>query len=94
MYSILPYSYTQAKRLGVSIFPSSRKGKKIDVYKNNEYVCSIGASNFKGYFKDYPTYMKENGLEYANKRRKLYHSRHKKDNVEGTAGWYALNILW
>ena len=90
MYSILPYSYTQAKRLGVSIFPSSRKGKKIDVYKNNEYVCSIGALGYK----DFPTYIKEQDLEQANKHRKLYHSRHKKDNVVGTAGWYALNILW
>ena len=90
MYSILPYSYNKAKILGVSIIPSSHKRKKIDVYKNNKYIDSIGALGMK----DYPTYMKENGLEYANKRRKLYHLRHKKDNIIGTNGWYALNILW
>ena len=90
MYSILPYSYQQAEKLGVSIFPSTHKRKKIDVYKGNKYICSIGALGMK----DYPTYMKEKGSTYANERRKLYHLRHKKDNVIGTAGYYALNILW
>jgi hypothetical protein len=90
MYKILPYSYNQANRLGVSIFPSKHKGKKIDVYKNNKYICSVGALGMN----DYPTYIKENGIEYASQRRKLYHIRHKKDNVAGTTGWYALNLLW
>ena len=90
MYSILPYSFNQTNLLGVSIYPSSHKGKKIDVYKNNKYICSIGSLGMK----DFPTYMKEKGIEYATKRRKLYHLRHKKDNVKGTAGWYSLNILW
>ena len=90
MYSILPYSYNQANKLGVSILPSSHKGKKIDVYKNNKYICSIGALGMW----DYPNYVELKGIQYANDRRKLYHMRHKKDNVIGTPGWYALNILW
>jgi len=90
MYHILPYSYRQAMKLGVTIKPSTRKGKKIDVYKKNEYICSIGCLGMN----DYPTYMKEKGLQYAEGRRRAYHSRHRKDNVKNTAGWYALNILW
>ena len=89
-YKILPYSYHQAERLGVSIVPSKRKGKKIDVYENGKYICSIGALGMY----DFPTYMEYKGKEYANERRLLYHMRHKKDNVVGTAGWYALRILW
>ena len=90
MYNILPYSYNQANRLGVQISPSKKKGKKIDVFENGKFICSIGALGMY----DYPTYIELKGKEYANERRKLYHMRHKKDNVIGTAGWYALRILW
>ena len=89
-YHILPYSYNQAKTLGVTIIPSKYKGKKIDVYKSNKYICSIGASGMM----DYPTYIKENGKVYAEDRRKLYKIRHYKDNIKGTRGYYAMNILW
>ena len=89
-YNILPYSYNQASKLGVTITPSNYKDKKIDIYKNNKYICSIG---FFG-MKDYPTYIKEKGKTYADNRRKLYRIRHKKDNIIGTRGYYALNILW
>ena len=38
MYEISKYSFDQAKKLGVKIKPSTRKGKKIDVFDwNNEY---------------------------------------------------------
>ena len=89
-YHILPYSYNQAKTLGVTIKPSNYKGNKIDVYKNNKYICSIGSLLMM----DYPTYIKEKGKEYAENRRKLYKLRHKKDNIIGTRGYYAFNILW
>ena len=35
-YRIKKYSYNQAKKLGVVIKPSTNKGKKIDVYKNEK----------------------------------------------------------
>ena len=89
-YHILPYSYNKAKTLGVTIKPSNYKDKKIDVYKNDKYICSIGALGMM----DYPTYIKEKGKEYAENRRKLYKLRHSKDNVKGTRGYYALHILW
>jgi hypothetical protein len=52
-YKILPYSYTQAKRLGVEIKPSTNILKKIDVFKNGIRVARIGARSMK----DYPTYL-------------------------------------
>jgi phage gp16-like protein len=90
-YKILPYSFDQAKKLGVTIKPSTKKDKKIDVFKGKELIHSIGA---KGY-KDYPTYVKEKGKEVADERRLLYKSRHKKNlSVTGSKGWYADKILW
>jgi hypothetical protein len=91
-YDIKPYSYQQAKKLGVKIEPSKNPKKKIDVYDmNNQYITSVGA---KGY-SDYPTYMIEEGKEYAENRRRLYKIRHKKDkDVIGSAGYYADKLLW
>jgi len=91
MYEIKEYSRIKAKQLGVTIKPSTRKDKKIDVFKNNEKVASIGA---KGY-KDFPTYKKEKGLAFAEERRRLYKERHEKDrHKKGSAGFYADKILW
>jgi len=91
MYEITDYSKQQAKKLGVQIKPSTRKDKKIDVFKNNEKIASIGA---KGY-KDFPTYKKERGLAFAEERRRLYKIRHDENRrKKGTAGFYADKILW
>jgi hypothetical protein len=89
MYQITDYSFQQAKKLNVIIKPSTRKGKKIDVYdNNNKFIVSIGDINYM----DYPSYIKEKGLKYADERRRLYHVRHKKDS--NLAGKFAKNILW
>ena len=91
MYNITAYSYIQAKALGVEIKPSSKKNKKIDVIKNGRIISSVGDVRYK----DYPTYMKENGKEYADKRKKLYKQRHKNDiNVKDSKGFYAGKLLW
>ncbi len=85
------YSKKKAESLGVDIKPSTKKGKKIDVFKDGKLVASIGA---KGY-KDYPTHLEEKGKEYADKRRKAYKMRHEKDrHTPGTPGFYADKILW
>lgn len=90
MYKITNYSKNQAEKLGVKIKPSTNKNKKIDVYKNNELIASIGAIGYK----DYPTYLKDNP-KIANERRKAYKSRHKKDrNIKNSPGYYADKILW
>lgn len=88
---IKEYSKKQAKKLGVIIKPSKVKGKKIDVFKNNKKLVSIGALGYK----DYPTYIKEKGKKYADERRRLYKIRHSKDRkIRGSAGYYADKILW
>jgi hypothetical protein len=90
-YHITQYSYNQAEALGVIIKPSNRKNKKIDVYKNDVKVASIGNKNYN----DYPTYLKEKGKAYADQRRKLYKIRHEKDRKKaGSNGYYADKILW
>ena len=91
MYKIKKLQKDKARKIGVEIKPSKLKGKKIDVYKNGKKIASIGA---KGY-SDYATYIETKGLEYANKRRKLYKIRHNKNRKKvGTRSYYADQILW
>lgn len=91
MYKIKSYSYRKAKKLGVTIKPSTQKGKKIDVFKRGIKVASIGA---KGYG-DYPTFKAKKGLKYAESRRKAYKSRHQSNRTKkNTPGYYADKILW
>jgi hypothetical protein len=90
-YDILEYTRKKARDLGVVVKPSSKKGKKIDVYKADKKIASIGAAGMM----DYPHYIKKNGIEFANHRRDLYRTRHKKDiNVVGSAGWLSGKLLW
>lgn len=91
-YKITSYTKQQAKKLGVTVKPSTVKGKKLDVYnKKGEKVASIGALGMG----DYPTFMRIKGKEYAEVRRRLYKDRHEKDrHKRGTAGYYADKLLW
>ena len=77
MYKITKYTKDKAKEIGVIVKPSKLKNKKIDVYFKGHKIASIGDIRYK----DYPTYIKEKGLEYANKRRKLYYKRHNKEPI-------------
>ncbi len=91
MYKITARQKDNADKLGVSIKPSTNKGKKIDVFKNGIKIASIGAIGYK----DYSIHLAENGLTYANERRRLYRIRHQNDRTKiGTAGYYADKILW
>lgn len=90
-YTITKYTYKQAKRLGVTVKPSTNKTKKIDVYKKGKKVASVGARGYN----DFPTFMKLKGKKYAQTRRKLYKMRHEKDrHVKGSRGFYADILLW
>ncbi len=91
-YNITAYTKRQAKKLGVSVKPSTRKGKKIDVFnKDGKKIASVGALGYK----DYPTFLKTEGKEVADKRRKAYKTRHNKNRKKvGSAGYYADNLLW
>ena len=90
-YKIKRHTYTQAKKLGVVVKPSKLKGKKIDVFKNDKKVASVGAIGYS----DYPTYTQTKGKKYADERRKLYKIRHQKNrNKRGTPSYYADKLLW
>ena len=87
-YIIKPYSLSQAKKLNVTIKPSTNNKKKIDVYKDGKKIASIGDKQYK----DYPTYLLEDKA-LANERRRLYKIRHKNDLNKG-AGYLANKLLW
>ena len=89
MYNITDYSFEKAAELGLTIKPSTRKGKKIDVYKDDDYLVSIGSIKIF----DYPTHVLEKGKAYAEKRKALYHQRHRKD-LKHFKGFVAMYILW
>lgn len=87
-YVIKSYTKQKAKELGYTVKPSTNANKKIDVYKGDKKVASIGA---KGY-SDYPTYIATEGKAVADERRRLYHIRHKKD--KNITGILARQLLW
>jgi hypothetical protein len=90
-YKITNYSRKKAKKLNVTIKLSTNLKKKIDVFKNNKKICSIGNSNYN----NFPTLIQKKGisLSFAKFRRKLYKKRHSKDRNKG-CGFYADKILW
>ena len=87
VYQISPYTLAKADKLGVKVAPSTKSGKKLDVFKNGEKIASIGASGMG----DYPTYLREKGKAFADERRRLYKIRHAKN--QGVAGFWANNLL-
>ena len=90
-YKITNYTKQQAKKYGLTVKPSKKKGKKIDVFKNGKKVASVGAIGYG----DYPTYKRTKGKKYADQRRKLYKIRHQNNRTKkGTNGWYADKLLW
>lgn len=91
MYKITSYTYDKAKKIGVVVKPSTRKNKKLDVYRNKQKIGSIGAYGMN----DFPTYKKNNGLSYAKGRQRLYKMRHKRDRMKKWSnGWLADQLLW
>lgn len=86
MYTISDYTKHKAKRWGLTVYPSKKKDKKIDVYKGDQFIKSIGDINYP----DYTIYLKEDKA-YADERRRLYHIRHTKQTLgEKLARW----LLW
>ncbi len=78
MYEISPRTYKIARQYNLDIFPSSRRFKKVDVFKDGKYIASIGDIRFK----DFHIYLKENGTAYANERARLYYGRHQKVSIK------------
>ena len=91
VYKITNYTYKNAKKLKLTVKPSTNKTKKIDVYKNDKKIASVGAHGMN----DYPTYIQKNGIKFAKTRRRLYRIRHEKDrHIKYSNGWFADKLLW
>ena len=73
-----------AAKIGVSIKPSTRKGKKLDVFEKGEKVASIGDITMSDF------------LQHRDKKRqRSYKARHGKTRMKvGTPSFYADKILW
>jgi len=98
-YNITAYTYKQAKRLGVTVKPSTDKTKKIDVFKRvgkgknktMKKIASVGAAGMN----DFPTFVQKKGMAFAKTRRRLYKMRHERDrHIKGSRGYYADKLLW
>ena len=99
-YVIKQYSYDRVKELNeklgseiYSIKKSKKLLKKIDIYRYDIIIASIGA---QGYL-DYPSYIETMGQKYADRRRKLYYARHTQpDIIDGKVSneWFSKFILW
>ena len=91
VYKISDYTINQAKKLDVTVRPSTDKKKKLDVFKNGTKLASVGAVGYA----DYPTHIRESGKEYADERRRLYKIRHADNRTKkGTPGYFADRLLW
>jgi hypothetical protein len=74
----------KAVKIGVDVKPSTRKNKKLDVYKEGKKVASIGDIRYEDF-----------NMHKDDKRRKNYKSRHESNRKKvGTAGYYSDKILW
>lgn len=96
-YKVTQEIKAKARAIGVTVKPSTRTNKKLDVYdKNGDFIASIGDIRYA----DYHIYKAERGEAYANEKRKQYKARHEKNrNVKYrdgklTAGYLADHILW
>ena len=90
-YKITYYTRRRARVLGVAVRRSTKKNKKIDIIKNGKVVASVGDSRYK----DYPSLIRTEGKEKADKRRRLYKMRHNKyRHKKGTPSYYADQLLW
>jgi len=87
MYLISEYTKQKAKEIEVEVRPSKNPKKKIDVYRMGTKIASIGQAGYK----DYPTYLKTEGKEVAEERRRLYHIRHPKNTLNEALAKY---LLW
>lgn len=90
-YRISTYTRKQAARLGVTVRLASNPAKKIDVFKDGHKVATVGACGYK----DYPTFLREDGKEVANRKRNAFKSRFERyRHRRGSKAWYADQLLW
>jgi hypothetical protein len=73
-----------AKRIGVTVKPAKNLDKKLDVFRGDKKIASIGSANYEDY------------LQHRDEeRRRLYRIRHQKyRTIKGTPSYYSDQILW
>lgn len=83
--TLLAKAQRKARKIGVKVKPSTRKGKKLDVFnKDGKKVGSIGAVGYEDF-----------NIHKDKARRKKYKARHSKyRNKVGTNSFFADRILW
>jgi len=88
-YVVFPEQHELAKFFGVTLKSSSQKRKKIDVFKNDELLCSIGAINFEDMYQ-----MRARGedKEIINEKKEKYRRRHQYKNSE--EAYFSIRLLW
>jgi hypothetical protein len=72
MYDITDYTRERARKLGYTVKASVHRGRKIDVFKGDKYITSLGDTRYG----DYSSFIESKGRPYAEERRRLYHLRH------------------
>ena len=81
---LLAKAQRKARKIGVKVKPSTRKFKKLDVFKDNKKVGSIGDIRYEDF-----------NIHKDKKRRELYKKRHQRYRLKvGTNSYYADKILW
>ena len=98
-YKIKERQFQKAKKLGVEIKSSTSKNKKIDIFKDNKKVASVGGVKSDGTaYNDYATYLTILPKKEADKKRNNYLKRHSKEpkmkDGKRTNSYYADKILW
>ena len=81
---LLAKAQRKAKKIGLKVKPSTRKNKKLDVFKDGKKVGSIGDIRYEDF-----------NIHKDKKRRDNYKKRHGKyRNKVGTNSFFADRILW
>jgi hypothetical protein len=88
-YQISTRTKNIAKALGLEVKPSKVGFKKIAVYRQGVKIADIGDIRYN----DYHTYRAKYGKQYAEAKRELYATRHKK-NLRSGRGKLAWQLLW
>ena len=98
-YEIKTRQKDRAKLMGLTIKPSTNKKKKIDVFKNEKKIGTIGGRKLDGtFYNDYATYLLNTDKKNADLKRKNYLRRHAKEakikDGKRTNSYYSDKILW
>jgi len=80
-----------ARKIGVVVKRSTRKNKRLDVFRKGVKIASVGDSRYNNYH----SYIRTKGKEFADKRRALYKIRHNNTRKKkDSPSYFADRLLW